>query len=57
MSDKPYFWIRPYGANETRAQLPADTIGAALQLKRIFGGAIVCAHTGIDYSGYPESLA
>ena len=57
MIDKPYYWVRPYGANETRAQLPADTIKAALHLKRIFGGAIVCAHTGIDYSGYPESLA
>lgn len=53
--DNPHYWVRPYGANETRAQLPANTIKDAQYLKRIFGGAIVCANTGIDYSCYPYS--
>lgn len=53
--ETPYYWIRPHGANETLGQLPANNISDAQHLKRVFGGAIVCANSGIDYSDYPAS--
>ena len=42
------FEVRPHGANSRLGYVPANTLDAAHNLHRIFGGAVVDLATGWD---------